>query len=174
MPDSCLRLVALVGLALLAAPTAADDTGLRGCASIADDAMRLACYDKLAAYAVGEDKSAAPAVPTVGEDKGTAPTEPGNDTLERITDDFGAEQLEQSDANFREAQPVRVTVVSCTKDRVGKYYFTLDNGQVWQQRDSDRLRYKECAFDASIVRDGFGYKMTIDGRKGRVRVGRVR
>jgi hypothetical protein len=47
---------------------------------------------------------------------------------------------------------------------------------VWKQSNLDRQRFKECSFQATISRDGFGYKMVIEvqGKQKTIRVSRVK
>lgn len=133
---------------------ASDDvvSELSCCTTIDDDTVRLTCYDNLAQSEASQQVT------------GIAP----------ISEDYGAEQLDSNDPNRKASQPVRAMITSCRKDVNNKYWFYLENGQVWKQKDDDRLRYKECNFGATLVRDGFGYKIQIDGAKRRTRVTRVR
>jgi len=38
----------------------------------------------------------------------------------------------------------------------------------------NKLRFKDCNFDVTIMQDAFGYKMQIDGREKRIRISRKR
>jgi len=147
------QVLILAGTLIIAAPVMADDneeSEMSRCASISDTDKRLACYDKLA--------------PKPTTDEPVAP----------ITADYGAEQLETDDENRKTAEPVMATITSCPKSASGKYLLYLDNGQVWKQKNNERLRLKKCNFRAELMRDGFGYKMEIEGGAWRMRVTRVR
>jgi len=153
MPQKTGMVLFLAGVMAVGSIAAADDTVLAQCVSIDDAEQRLACYDEIA----GRASSA-------GEREG-APAP--------ITEDYGAEQLSKDDPDRKVEQPVLVKVTSCRRDSRRRFYFYLENGQVWRQNDDDRLRFKECNFNATIVRDGFGYKLQIEGEKRRTRVKRV-
>ena len=154
MPKTTGVLLFLSGMAALGGAAAADDTALHQCVSIDDDAARLACYDEAAGRS---DAGAA--------DSAAAAT---------ITADYGAEQLDGDNPDKKIERPVSVRITACQRDQRRRYYFYLENGQVWRQNDDDRLRFKECDFNATIIRDGFGYKMQIEGEKRRTRVKRVK
>ena len=140
-------------MAALSSAATADDTALAQCVSIDDAEQRLACYDEIAGRASGVAESTAPIAP--------------------ITQDYGAEQLSNDNPDRKVEQPVLVKVTACRRDDRRRYYFYLENGQVWRQNDDDRLRFKDCEFNATIVRDGFGYKLQVEGQKRRTRVKRV-
>lgn len=57
----------------------------------------------------------------------------------------------------------------------GRTRFTLENGQVWQQSQSDTLRTKPIeAPPVIITKAGLGHRMYILGAPGAIRVSRVR
>ena len=153
MPQTTGVLLFLAGVMTASSVAADDDTALARCVSIDDAAQRLACYDEIADRVTSADESAAAPAP--------------------ISEDYGAEQLGRDNPDRKVEKPVLVKVTSCRRDDRRKYYFYLENGQVWRQNDDDRLRFKECNFNATIVRDGFGYKLQVEGQKRRTRVKRV-
>ena len=67
---------------------------------------------------------------------------------------------------------MRATVVRCQESNY-KFYFYLDNGQVWQHIGSKRLRYKDCNSPAQLNEDGLGFKLQMDGEPS-LRVKRIR
>lgn len=153
MPQKSGIVLFLAGVMAVGSTAAADDTALAQCVSIDDAEQRLACYDGIAGRVSNGGESA--------------------DSPEPITEDYGAEQLSKDNPDRKVEKPVLVKVTACRRDDRRKYYFYLENGQVWRQNDDDRLRFKECNFNATIVRDGFGYKLQIEGQKRRTRVKRV-
>lgn len=89
-----------------------------------------------------------------------------------LDDEIGQETLR---GNARKDAPlVRGRVVSCKEDATGKYLFYFDNGQIWRQKDNTNVRWRECAFDVTISKDVFGYRMVPDNEKKRVRIARVK
>ena len=87
---------------------------------------------------------------------------------------MGAEALPRKEGSAPDFRPVRARVTDCRKDVSGKYFFVFENGQVWKQRDSSRLHFRDCAFEVTISKDFFGYKMQIEGDDRETRIGRVR
>ncbi len=153
-----LGMVLGVSLLLTATSPRADDgqcDEFRRCSSIEDSAARLACYDKLGGY-----QKTAPM--TVSEEVAVLP------------DELGAESLSRKDDEKEEPTALAARVTKCTKSASNeKYVFYLDGGQIWKQISDKKLFYKECAFNVTISRDFFGYKMQVDGEKSRFRVSRV-
>lgn len=140
--------IAAALLPLLASAGAAADTLERvmACRAITADAARLACFDAATASA------AAPAT-------GTPPA-------------LGSEQLSLT---LPEGAPerMRAVITDLRRDQDGRWLFTLDNGQVWLQREDDPLRIG--IGETVTVRPGaFGsYSMVPDSRPTRIKVRRV-
>jgi hypothetical protein len=91
-----------------------------------------------------------------------------------LTEEVGEEQVASDKKSQTKESKFRGTVTKCSKGPTGKWYFYFQNGQVWQQRDDDRLRFKDCNFDVTISKDFFGYKMQIEGESGKTRIARVK
>ena len=154
---------------------------IQRCASIDETAARLACFDEIAGnQGLTSQPAETPAEPgpaqevqalpeaTPGEASSTA-DEPGS-----LTDDYGTEGLSKKDQPDEEEQAVRAVVTKCSKSSSDRYYFYFENGQVWKQKDDDRLYFKDCTYGVTITKDFFGYKMQIDGEKSKIRVSRVK
>jgi hypothetical protein len=188
---------------VVAALLAASASAQQDCRSIEDDASRLACYDSLAlppkpveappsakpavappsakpVEAPAQMKTAEPEKPPPAavpvEDKVPAMTVPAA-TETPVTepapldDEVGKEALGRDEDK---ELVVRGTVVRCVEDATSKYLFYFDNGQIWKQKDNTKIRWQECAFDVTITKDVFGYKMVPDGETRKVRIGRVK
>ena len=82
--------------------------------------------------------------------------------------DGGADKAED------EAFELKATVTRCEKSPDNRYFFYLDNGQVWKQTRTERHRYKDCNFAGTIIRDFFGYKIVREDGERDIRVKRVR
>lgn len=137
---------------------------LARCSAIEDAEKRLACYDAASGKIEPAQESQA-----VAPGKDVAPQQ----DVETLTDDVGREQLDRGEQQ-EERTMVRGTVTNCKRDASGRYYFYFDNGQVWKQKDSDRLPFRNCSFDVKIERDFFGYRMRVEGRGKDIRISRVR
>jgi len=169
-----------------------DATAILKCQAMQDDASRLVCYDSLNSPTTpATEQSAtdpAPAEPpaVILPPAATAPAKEVDSPAEvspiageaavaepaALSDEIGKESL-RSDAK-KEKPIVRGHVISCREDATGRYLFYFDNGQIWQQKDNTVIRWKECAFEVTIFKDFFGYKMIPDGEKKRVRISRVK
>ena len=65
-------------------------------------------------------------------------------------------------------------VVRCEESFDGRFFFHLDNGEVWKQVKADRKSYKDCDFPITVTRDWFGYKMSTEDSKRPIRISRIR
>lgn len=161
----------LAGPLLPAAPARSDPALLIECRAIAEDAARLACYDRLAkAQAVPAKPEAAPPAP--------GPASPG--VAEPTPEELFGHDPATSEAMVREAAGIgrvdeirsRVAAVRSAPD--GKLVLTLDNNQVWAQLDSPAPGVAPGA-EVSIRRAAFGsYLLSVAGTPRGIRVRRVR
>lgn len=154
---------------------------MQRCASIEETAARLACFDEIAGTKgpTQQPMDTSPEPQSAEEERATSeppPVEqpPDAGVIEPITDDYGTEGLSKKDQPDEEEQAVRAVVTKCSKSSSDRYYFYFENGQVWKQKDDDRLYFKDCTYGVTITKDFFGYKMQIDGEKSKIRVSRVK
>ncbi len=145
-----------------AAANAQEPGDLEKCAQLEDPQARLECYDTVSQRRPAAEPPAAVPEPEVS----TEPEQP-----EQLSDAVGEEQLESKEVK---EGPVQGRLTECRKGPTGKWYFYFDNGQVWEQRDNDRLHSRECDFDVTISKDFFGYKMTLPDSDNKIRVARVK
>lgn len=130
----------LVFAAVLGTGTAwgADDIGaaVNACRAEADDARRLACYDR----AAGRATSAAPSTPSATPAAAAAAAAPA---AVKSEDDFGRERQLAYEEDQKRAEATRavgelqssITGIESRMD--GLMTFTLENGQVWRQSRPD-------------------------------------
>jgi hypothetical protein len=119
-------LLLILVAAFVARPALADESiedKLRACANETDDAARLACFDKATKPAKPPAPVAAEAAPTPAP----APT-PAVDPVA----DFGNDAKKED-----EITEISATVVEVRKRTRGQYVVTLDNGQVWTEKDAE-------------------------------------
>ncbi len=111
-----------------AAMTNAQEPGdLEKCAQLEDAQARLECYDTVSQRRPAAEPPAAGPEPEVSRE----PEQP-----EQLSDAVGEEQLTSKEVK---EGPVQGRLTECRKGPTGKWYFYFDNGQVWEQRDNDRL-----------------------------------
>src|SRR5439155_548569 len=151
-------------------PTVALLAEIARCAGIGDSSARLTCFDSAAlrtdsARAVrqaeeprdrveGPERSGPPQTVTRAEDFGKPPPPP---KITRIT----------------------ATVLELARTARGRAIFILDNGQAWRQVDSDDTAVQAPQpgkpMKIAIARAMLGtYSLTIEGRNGLIKVGRVK
>lgn len=165
-----MRLVALHSLAIVALfgvgnALGAEEIGaaVSACRAEADDARRLACYDRAAGRASGAAPSSTPAAAAV-----------------KSEDDFGRERqlAHEEDQKLAEATravgELQATIVGLEKRTDGLMTFTLDNGQVWRQaRPDSRFSIKQG--DAIRIQPGSLGSFILSGpTKKSTRVTRVK
>jgi len=146
----------LVGIALIAAPQflfAADKAG-HACASVRDDADRLACYDQ----AFGK-----PSAPVAAAPKGQ----------------FGFTEKEVARKNGQSAEsadPSSVSAAIKALDRLhdGKFVVTLDNAQVWAQSEFNSQADVEIGDTITVRRAALGSYLLVTKAGIGTRVRRVK
>jgi hypothetical protein len=128
------------------AAQAAAASDVLACRSIADDTARLACFDRESARLAASPASAAStkssAAPQTGSPPATvgapAPAAPAAPSLDP-QQTFGLSTAQISDrevaagARPREAASVTAHITRFASGANGRYIFTLDNQQVWQE-----------------------------------------
>ena len=141
--------LALLVLTAAAAPVGAQSPakGLADCAGVADQQLRLACFDELAAeYAPG----------------------PGAAADRETPEQFGLEHKTPETV-----EEIRALVTRIDGNALGKMVFMLDNGQAWQQKDSKRLIVHE-GDEVKIKRGALNAFYLSAGDNRRIQVARIR
>ncbi len=106
------------------------------CSQLSDNKARLTCFDALTVKNTTttgsvNDKSV---VTPVGDSKRSA----------QYVDNFAKEQVKNtSDEQAEEIQTITLTISKLSKNLYGKWKITFQNGQKWQQKDSEILSLKE-------------------------------
>lgn len=162
--NSAVRVGALT--MLLCASASAEEAGdLEACAKLEDPQARLACYDDASQRAAKPAELDGEATPAPESPESSAPEQsaPPSDT---VSD-------EQPSSSDPKDGPVRATLTECRKGPTGKWYFFLDNGQVWEQRDNDRFSMRDCSGEVTITKDFFGYKIKFSHTDNKIRAGRA-
>jgi hypothetical protein len=150
---SCL-LLAILGVSVARAEDVVAE--LKACARTSETDRRIACYEALGTRVLNEDASSIPSTAAAA-----------------LPDDVGGKEFRKQPERDAGDDTLRGHIVACTRSFDDKWIFTFENGQVWKQADSSRVRYADCDFMASITKDYFGYKLQIDGSKTKTRISRV-
>lgn len=138
---------------------------LKVCARLSDANERHECYEALGQRALATEAEA----PMVTRPETAGAPAP---VAESLPADLGGRVFANKDGE----DPVegRGRVTQCTLAVDKKWFYHFENGQVWKQVDSRRRRHSDCDFMVTIIKDGFGYKMQIDGEKSKIRINRRR
>lgn len=146
---------------------------LKACAAITEEAARIACYEALGKETLAEEGNTENVAASSNAESSTAVAATGAAVTPATVPASSAPTNVPIDGN-RPPEEYRVAVSSCRTNSAGETYFTLDNGEVWKRTGGQHVRESECVFSATLRKDFFGYKMTIDDDKGAVRVKRVK
>ena len=148
---------------------------LKACVKVADRDARFDCYENLGKRVL-EDESAGKELSAemkAEPEAAAVPAATGTATVEvALPDDVGGQSFEDPSQSTEKQYSGLLT--SCKQDANDNWYFYFDNGQVWKQVDSRRLRNRKCNSTVTIAKGALGYKMQIDADKNIIRVSRVR
>lgn len=135
--------IAVVAASMIATAAFAEERGddaLSACGKESDDARRLACYDRVTrsqAAPTTEPEQSSPSAAAEPEPK------PAEQPVATATDEFGvagsavARQRsgEQEQQNQPKVRSISAGVTEVSLRPRGEFVATLDNGQVWKQKD---------------------------------------
>ena len=165
------RLQCLVTLALICSASTAFaqsiEDRIAACAKVSGSQHRLACFETLAADVAGQVEPEADDAMTGSPPYSTSGSESSSQSTE---DKFG---LEHKSKNEGLADELRAQVSEIYKDGLGKMLLILNNGQIWQQKDTKTLIIHKG--DAVRIERGFmsAFYLTANDRK-RISVARVK
>lgn len=190
-------LIGAVGTAVLLPPASRADASLTPCVEIADDAARLACYDRVAGRATAAPVTSAPAAaasataaPAAAASATAAPATAAPATAAPATTvvppataasgndpvaEFGLSQqaIKQRDPEGW-VDSISGTVRGVTQNASGRYVVELDNGQVWAQAETDAYPVLKAGDAISIRRAAVGSFVLTGPRSVAWRVRRLR
>ncbi|WP_395340166.1 hypothetical protein PN836_016245 [Ningiella sp. W23] len=160
----------------------------QACVKIDNDIARLACFDAIftapeVTQVQTQPMSAVSPPVSVQTNKTAIDTSTFDESElakanEKSEDDrvaeFGAEDLKASAADEEELNRIESTIVSASENSRNIRTFTLENGQVWRESESSRLRLKE-GMDVFVEKGAFSsHFMGKESSNRRVRVNRVK
>ncbi len=181
-------LLLIFSLGLTESPTQNEGKGeFEKCASMPEDAARLACFDAHAARVRKQNSaSLTPAGSQTGEDtegnevqrkKNVGSTKPENAQTEQ-------QETQSTDPHSVLAEPQKTVPESVVArvetftrlNRSNNIRITLDNGQVWQEIDGASFRGSvKPGTEVTISKRRFsGYKMNVPGRSSAILVRRIK
>lgn len=163
-------------------PARAEGDG-RSCATVTDDAERLACYDRIfrgakadapvpAAVATAATPPAAPAAPASAAP--VAPAAPRD-----AAQDFGlteAQKQAREPESSRDQGPssITATIKNVQTLHGGQFVVILDNDQVWVQNDPAIRAHLKKGQSVEIRKAAFGSHLLVPANRPAVRVRRVK
>ncbi len=173
---------------------------LLACARIADDARRLACYDRFAtevieiglsgqtqgtaAPAIGAGATAgaaasaspspAPAAPASSAPVASPDPAPAAQPPSTQTASASPEDNFGKDTSGDGPKKVKSRVVGEFTGWDGKTIFRLENGQVWQQAEQGRMSWRAENPEVTVSRGLFGvYRLSVKGVNKKIKVKRI-
>jgi hypothetical protein len=166
-------------LLLFSLPLSAQNDGvsmqqLNQCREIADTEERIACYDNISEPAPTADTPAEAPVETPAETptvSAEAATAAAAATAATASPEAEAESRPEPDpdADFGLPTPeenretIQANVARCGEASNRKYYFYLDNGQIWEFLGRSNPRYRSCNSPVTITEDGMGFSLQMEG-----------
>lgn len=175
----------VAGLAWAGAVRAADDP--RSCVSIADDASRLACYDRALGHSPAAKSAvatkASPAAPSPATAPAATKAAPAPTAAAAAKDpvaEFGlTEEARAAKDPVKAAeaaaapQSISARVVSVQLRKFGEFVVTLDNGQVWEQNEPQPSAIVRAGDTVAIKKALFGSYMLVTAGKVGTKVHRI-
>jgi hypothetical protein len=186
---ACLAVFVLVPVAAGAGPRDDLIDGMAKCATVTDNAARLACYDALAPQLKAAQSTPQEPVDNrawydPGRIFGTSPAQ------QTTPEQFGAEALAPPPAPPRKpgepAPPAPPQPIDSITAKVSDYAYSpygravifLDNGQIWQQilGDTDRPHFKKGEVNTVVISRGAlgSYNMVINDAGSAIKVHRIK
>ena len=184
----CLHLSVLVVAIYAGAVSAgAEDivAELKTCAKMLEDDTRSHCYEAPGKRVIEADSSAiaptnpvsSPAVDSeaavgagVAASASTAASSPSA-SEPKMEENMGGYQYADKPSDHPDNN-INTRVTQCQQDMDKVWFFKFENGQAWKQVDRGRLNFKDCNFAVIVSKDGFGYKMQVEGEGRKIRISR--
>lgn len=142
------------------------------CTKITENESRLACFDSEAKKMIVSGTS-------VLNTKKAMPTK------EEQIDDFGKKQLrkspvkkvkeEQKKEEEKLLKAIKLTVVNVAYTTTKKFVLFMENGQIWKQKDGERVRLPKGEFEVEIKKSMVsGFNMIVPTKRTFIRVKRLK
>ncbi len=169
-----------------AADSAAIVGELKSCARIDARDARVACYEVLGKRAIQDETSTVIMPSTVRQANTTPNAAVGSGTVSAaatastpaapsaqptMTDSMGGYQYAEKSSDHPD-NDIYTRVIQCQQDMDKVWFFKFENGQVWKQVDRAARHFNDCDFPVVLSKDGFGYKMQIEGKGSKIRISR--
>lgn len=163
-----MKKILITTLFLLSAPSfasAINVQALEACSLVENDLKRLMCYDKV----IGGKKISKST--TKAEESRPAQINKIVEQPQNQANEFGLEKSKQAAA--KKLDEIRATVTELSKNTQGQHTFTLSNGQVWKQKNSERFTANE-GDEVVIIRGIFdSFRMKKAGTNRQIQVKRI-
>ena len=145
---------------------------LKACARIDDRDSRCDCYETMGKRVLDAETAADNSITPPGRiaSEATPAVVASTKVTQGLPDGMGGAEFEAK-PDPADGQ-IQGRINACKQGVDRRWHFFFENGQVWKQVNVARLVFRECDFMATITKDGFGYKMQVEGRKRKIRVSR--
>lgn len=142
------------------------------CTEIAEDTKRLACFDDASKKMIDSGT-------------GNISAEKAKPTRQEQIADFGKKQLraspvkkireKQKKEDDKELKAIKLTVVDVAYTTTKKFVLFMENGQIWKQREGNRIRLPKGKFEVEIKKGMVGgYNMIVPTKRSLIRVKRLK
>ena len=143
----------------------------RTCATVTDDAERLACYDRIFRGAKADAPAPAAAPPSAAPVAPAAPTD--------AAQDFGLTEVqkqarEPESSGYQGPASITATIKNVQTLHDGQFVVILDNDQVWVQNDPAIRAHLKKGQSVEIRKAAFGSHLLVSANRPAARVRRVK
>jgi len=140
------------------------ETAIGSCAAQADATARLACYDAVAAQ-LKTTAAAAVVLPAaqVPAQAAQGPVSPKPPTAAQFGGEYVKDPVLDPAVPAEDIEEIHAKVTSITFAANGRFTVTLDNGQVWRQKqgDGEPHRFSKQGGDAVTISRGFWHSYNL-------------
>jgi hypothetical protein len=146
---------------------------LAACSGERDDALRLACYDEVAQLATAARKQAAPTDASINTKTPQSKPESKPESAEDSFGVYGSEVARKRGAEEgktgTQLKRLTATVTAISKRPRGELVVTLDNGQVWLQKETQSYFPIRIGDEVAITSGALGsFRLAVAGRSTQV------
>jgi hypothetical protein len=160
---------AAIVLLIIAPPSLAADSELAqrfaACMLERDDARRLACFDRAAAQLPAVEGNVDQPQSPANSSSATAPRTSVNEEFGVLGSELARKLDHEAPQSERPPERITATITEISKRPRGELVFTLDNGQVWVQKDPGPYFPAKPGDSVAIIAGTLGSFRLVDGNR---------